>query len=162
MNCQSCGMPMAMDSDHGGGRPDNPYCMHCADAAGNLKSREEVKEGMIAFYMQSMGKAREEAEREVDAHMAQMPAWAADRPAWAQAGAPPEPQVPVEPQVLTEPQAPTTPVEPVPETPTAPPSLTPSMPPAPSTEETAEETPVEPPTGAPAGPAEPTTGEQTK
>lgn len=64
------------DDDHGGGRADNSYCKHCADAMGNLKSREEVREGMIAFYQQSMGKTREEAEKEVDTHMAQMPAWA--------------------------------------------------------------------------------------
>ncbi len=75
MNCQSCGMPMSQDSDHGGGRPDNIYCAHCTDSSGNLKSREEIREGMIGFYQQSIGKTREEAEIAVDAHMAQMPTW---------------------------------------------------------------------------------------
>lgn len=76
MDCQSCGMPMAADADHGGGKADNPYCKYCTDPAGNLKSKEEVREGMINFQMQqSPGKTREEIEKEVDAHMAQMPAW---------------------------------------------------------------------------------------
>ncbi|MDP3954746.1 MAG: zinc ribbon domain-containing protein [bacterium] len=81
MNCQSCGMPMDQDVDHGGGRADNNYCKHCTDEAGNLKSRDEVREGMISFYTQSMGRSREEAVREVDAHMAQMPAWGQAKPA---------------------------------------------------------------------------------
>ncbi|MDP3888891.1 MAG: zinc ribbon domain-containing protein [bacterium] len=77
MNCQSCGMSMNLDSEHGGNRADNVNCQHCTDDMGNLKSREEVKEGMIAFYMQTLGKTREEAQIAVDAHMTQMPAWSA-------------------------------------------------------------------------------------
>jgi len=75
MNCQSCGMPMETPADHGGGNTANPYCVHCTDAAGNLKPREEVREGMINYYMQTMGKSREEAETVVDEHMAKQPAW---------------------------------------------------------------------------------------
>lgn len=76
MDCQSCGMPMAQDSDHGGGRADNPYCKYCTDPAGNLKTKEEVREGMINFQMQqSPGKTREEVATEVDQHMSTMPVW---------------------------------------------------------------------------------------
>lgn len=77
MNCQSCGLPMMIDADHGGGRIDNPNCRYCTDESGNLKSKEEIREGMINLYMQSFGKPREEAEKEVDARMSEMPAWAA-------------------------------------------------------------------------------------
>jgi len=67
---------MAQDLDHGGGRLENPYCKYCTDPAGNLKTKEEVREGMINFQMQqSPGKTREEVEKEVDAHMSQMPTW---------------------------------------------------------------------------------------
>ena len=52
MNCQSCGMPMNDTGDHGGANPTNPYCQYCTDDTGTLKSREEVREGMINFYMQ--------------------------------------------------------------------------------------------------------------
>ncbi|MFZ5365960.1 MAG: zinc ribbon domain-containing protein [Patescibacteria group bacterium] len=76
MNCQSCGMPMATDADHGGARVENPYCKYCTDPSGNLKSKEEVREGMINFQMQqSPGKTREEIAAEVDQHMRTMPAW---------------------------------------------------------------------------------------
>lgn len=76
MDCQSCGMPMAQDSDHGGGRLENPYCKYCTDESGNLKTKEEVREGMINFQMQqSPGKTREEVAAEVDQHMSTMPTW---------------------------------------------------------------------------------------
>ena len=75
MNCESCGMPMSKLEDHGGGKENNKYCRYCTDAEGNLKSREEVREGMIQLHIKSFGKTREEAEKEVDEHMKQMPAW---------------------------------------------------------------------------------------
>ncbi|PIY64718.1 hypothetical protein COY91_04590 [Candidatus Shapirobacteria bacterium CG_4_10_14_0_8_um_filter_39_15] len=116
MNCQSCGLPMMIDSDHGGGRIDNPYCHYCTDEAGNLKPKEEIREGMINLYMQSFGKTREEAEKEVDTRMAEMPAWAASIPA------PAEPVMPV-----IQPIAPA-PVEPVMETPVVSPAPEPVVP----------------------------------
>ena len=73
--CESCGMPMKTTEEHGGGDINNPYCKYCTDAEGKLKSMEEVREGMIQFYMKSQGKSREEAEKFVDAHMCKMPAW---------------------------------------------------------------------------------------
>lgn len=137
MNCQSCGMPMATDADHGGARPDNVYCQNCTDATGNLKSREEVREGMIAFYMQSMNKGREEAEKEVDTHMAQMPAWQGTTPvtvAQPETVPPmpaPEPPVPTPPTMAAETVVPdltapsvevptTAPIDPAPEVPVIP------------------------------------------
>ncbi|UCH36218.1 MAG: hypothetical protein JSV65_07655 [Armatimonadota bacterium] len=73
--CQSCGMPMETSQMHGGGVKDNPYCVYCTDAHGRLKPREDVREGMIQFYMDTLGKSREEAEHVVDAAMSEMPAW---------------------------------------------------------------------------------------
>lgn len=89
MNCQSCGMPMDKPEDHGGGRPDNPYCKYCADAQGNLLPRETVKQNMVQFYIQKMGKTPDEAAVEVDKIMATMPAW--------QTGAAPVSEPPVPP-----------------------------------------------------------------
>lgn len=136
---------MVQDTDHGGGRPDNPYCQHCTDAAGNLKSREEVREGMIAFYMGSMGKTREEAEGEVGTHMAQMPAWAADRPAWAGASPTqtPEPVGTITPLPTMEPPTQSPPPLPVsePEPKPAGEPETGYVPPAPTAEEEGSEVP---------------------
>lgn len=75
MNCESCGMPMTKPEEYGGGREDNKYCVYCTDDEGNLKSREDVREGMVQFFMKSTGKSKEEAEKEVDERMKQMPAW---------------------------------------------------------------------------------------
>lgn len=73
--CQSCSMPMETLELHGGGVKENPYCIYCTDAHGHLKPRNDVREGMIQFYIDSMRKSREEAERVVDAIMSEMPAW---------------------------------------------------------------------------------------
>ena len=73
--CKSCGMPMTDTSQHGGGDVNNPYCVYCTDDTGKLKSREDVREGMIVFFMKSENRSREEAEKFVDEHMRKMPAW---------------------------------------------------------------------------------------
>ena len=73
--CESCGMPMPEAKDHGGGDVGNPYCVHCTHETGKLKSRAEIREGMINLYMSRMGKPREEAEKFVDQQMKKFPAW---------------------------------------------------------------------------------------
>ena len=73
--CQSCGMPMPQAKDHGGGEVGNPYCVHCTDQTGKLKSRAEIREGMINLCMSRMGKPRDEAESFVDRQMKKLPAW---------------------------------------------------------------------------------------
>lgn len=86
---------MATDADHGGGRPDNPYCKYCTDASGNLKSKEEVREGMINFQMQqSLGKTREEVAAEVDQHMSTMPVWQTQTQTPGEIQVPPIPETP--------------------------------------------------------------------
>jgi hypothetical protein len=73
--CESCGMLMPKAKDHGGGEVGNPYCVHCTDETGKLKSRAEIREGMINLYMSRMGKPREEAEKFADQQMKKLPAW---------------------------------------------------------------------------------------
>jgi hypothetical protein len=72
---ESCGMSLKDTSQHGGKDVNNPYCVYCTDETGNSKSREEVREGMIGFFMKSENKTRGEAEKFVDKHMRKMPAW---------------------------------------------------------------------------------------
>lgn len=74
-NCLSCGMPMTRLEDFGGGNPANLYCVHCSNADGSLKSREEVFEGMVSFMMMSQNMDRETAKQATQEHMAKMPAW---------------------------------------------------------------------------------------
>ena len=73
--CESCGMAMLQAKDHGGGDAGNPYCVHCTDQTGKLKSRAEIREGMINLYMSRTGKPRQEAEGFVDEQMKKLPAW---------------------------------------------------------------------------------------
>jgi len=75
LTCESCGMPMEKPGDFGGGDTKNRYCVHCTTPEGKLKSRTEVREGMINFYVTVMKKPREEAEKFVDESMSKMPAW---------------------------------------------------------------------------------------
>ena len=75
--CGACGMVMNQPSQHGNGDPSYPYCIYCTDFAGNLKSRNEIREGMIQYTMKLEDWTREQAEREVDRQMARLPAWQA-------------------------------------------------------------------------------------
>lgn len=105
-NCQSCGMPMDKPEDFGGGRPGNSYCRHCTDDQGDLLPRDVVREKMIKFQRQSLGKTEEQAGADVDKHLALMPAWklgvGGEKPAFS--GPPPsQTQVPPEPSPRPEP-----------------------------------------------------------
>jgi hypothetical protein len=42
---------------------------------GRLKSRQQVREGMIGFYMSQMGKTREYAEKFVNEQIKNLPVW---------------------------------------------------------------------------------------
>lgn len=120
-NCQSCGMPMDKPEDHGGGRLDNPYCKYCTDIQGNLLPRETVRQNMIQFYTQKMGKTPEEAGIEVDKIMATMPAWQVGvPPTFTPPTTPVEPTPPVGESPMPEPTtgAPVEPPKPEEETPT--------------------------------------------
>ena len=64
MKCESCGMPTK-----------EKYCKYCTDEHGNLKSREDVREGMINLYIRLKNLPREDAEKFVDEYMKKMPAW---------------------------------------------------------------------------------------
>ena len=75
MKCQSCGMPMEVLEDFGGGNTSNLYCKYCTDPSGNLLPRETVKERMTSFYVKAMNETPEEAAVKVDQIMASMPAW---------------------------------------------------------------------------------------
>jgi hypothetical protein len=68
-------MPLEKPEDHGAGDSKNKYCKYCTDEKGKLKSRDEIREGWIQFAMRSQKKSREQAEKEVDAAMDELPAW---------------------------------------------------------------------------------------
>ena len=77
MDCVSCGMPMEMADDHGGGDIKSQYCKYCAPD-GKLKNREEIRSGWINALMRMEEVSKEEATKRVDEQMPKMPAWRED------------------------------------------------------------------------------------
>lgn len=74
-NCMSCGMPMTKPEDFGGGNSANVCCANCSNPDGNLKSYDEVYEGMVAFMVTTQNMDRTAAESAAREYMAKMPAW---------------------------------------------------------------------------------------
>lgn len=73
--CESCGMPLGEET---ASNMDDRYCVYCQDQqTGELRSKEEVREGSIAAAMRLMGKSREEAEKMADEMMPKLPRWQA-------------------------------------------------------------------------------------
>ncbi|MCD6494666.1 hypothetical protein J7K60_01290 [Candidatus Bipolaricaulota bacterium] len=74
--CHSCTMPL--DSPDAKG-PSEIYCKHCTDEAGNLKPRDEIKQG-IAWWLKSWQEeiTEEQAQERAEHFMQAMPAWAED------------------------------------------------------------------------------------
>ncbi|MHA1938943.1 MAG: zinc ribbon domain-containing protein [Candidatus Thorarchaeota archaeon] len=75
MKCESCGMTMHKPEEFGGGKLDNKTCVYCSDSDGNLKPMNEVREGMIHFWMQRESIDRKTAEKKTDEYMSIQPAW---------------------------------------------------------------------------------------
>lgn len=78
VNCRSCGMPMETASKHSCGDVESPYCNYCTSPNGILKGREQIREQIVRFHMESLGMTRREAEEKTDEHMAKMPEWQED------------------------------------------------------------------------------------
>ena len=75
IKCKSCGMPMRLPEEHGGGNENNPYCRFCANEDGTLKKKKQVEINMIKYVMKEQGAPKKEAEKTVKKFMAKMPAW---------------------------------------------------------------------------------------
>ena len=73
--CMSCGMPLAKPEDFGGGNPENPYCVHCSNPNGSLKSYGEVLAGMTSFMIKTQNMDKETAEEAAKEYLSKMPAW---------------------------------------------------------------------------------------
>ena len=86
LRCESCGLPMATNEEHGAQNPDNPYCIHCTDIKGKLLPFEKKFEDMVKSAMDTRWMNREQAEKYVLSQMAELPAWR-DRVAKTKPGA---------------------------------------------------------------------------
>jgi hypothetical protein len=68
-------MPMKEAKQHGAADPKNPNCIYCTDERGRLKTREQVRNGMVNFFMKAKKLDEESAAKFVDGYMKKMPAW---------------------------------------------------------------------------------------
>jgi hypothetical protein len=75
LRCESCGMPMATNEEHGAQNPDNPYCIHCTDMNGKLLPFDKKFEDLVSVAMQTRWMNQEEARKSVLQQMSQAPAW---------------------------------------------------------------------------------------
>ena len=74
--CESCGRPMPGERDHGAGRASVPYCRHCTDARGTLKSYDEVLRTLVEEeFMGRNGMTRDSAEVAARNALRHSPAW---------------------------------------------------------------------------------------
>ena len=71
--CLSCGAPLNVPDMKG---LAEQYCVHCTDDDGNVKSRDEIKEGIAMWIARWQGVDHETAERRAEHYMQAMPAWA--------------------------------------------------------------------------------------
>src|SRR6266581_7636916 len=75
LRCESCGMPMATNEEHGAQNPNNPYCIHCTDMEGKLWPFEKKFEDLVKTAMDTRWMNREQAEKNVLDQMGQMTEW---------------------------------------------------------------------------------------
>lgn len=73
--CHACGMPLEKKGDFAGGNEAADFCLHCADAEGNVRSCEEIFEGGVRFFMSAVGVERALAERVTRKNMKGLPYW---------------------------------------------------------------------------------------
>jgi hypothetical protein len=70
-----CGMEMSKAEEFGGHKAGNKSCVYSSDSEGNLKPKNEVREGMVSFWMQREKVAWSTAEKLTDEHISKMPIW---------------------------------------------------------------------------------------
>ncbi|MCK5146277.1 hypothetical protein KAR48_05945 [bacterium] len=72
--CYSCGAPLGVPEFQG--KAEN-YCIHCTDAEGTLKSREEIHQGVTGYLMSWQTDIDQPtASKRAEHYMKAMPAWA--------------------------------------------------------------------------------------
>ena len=74
--CLSCGMPLEGQDLRG---EAEKFCRHCTDEEGNVRAREEVKQGLANWIMKWQNVDHETAVKRAEHYMKAMPAWAEDK-----------------------------------------------------------------------------------
>ena len=75
-SCISCAMPIRVASESASGDANQPYCNHCSNEDGSMKSYEDVLNGMTQFIVRSQGLDGKVARDMARQMMSKLPAWA--------------------------------------------------------------------------------------
>ena len=76
--CLACGMPLTEPSEIGGHNEHGDICTYCVDATGQLKSGQEIFQGGVEFFKNSLPNINQDlAERVVRRNMQSLPYWQA-------------------------------------------------------------------------------------
>jgi uncharacterized Zn finger protein (UPF0148 family) len=78
VTCRACGIPLEEASKHSCGDVESPYCSVCTTPHGILKSKDQIREQLIRFHIESLGMTREESQKKTDEHMKNLPEWLED------------------------------------------------------------------------------------
>lgn len=68
-------MPLVKKEDFAGGDENSEVCLHCVNPDGSVKSCEEIFNGGIEFFIQTLGEDRNLAEKITRKNMTRLPYW---------------------------------------------------------------------------------------
>jgi hypothetical protein len=73
--CIACSMPLMKKEDFAKGDESSDFCQYCVNEDGSVKTCEEIFNGGVEFFMQSIQADRGFAEKVVRKNMSQLPYW---------------------------------------------------------------------------------------
>ena len=73
--CEACGMPLMKLEDFAGGNESARFCLYCVNEDGSVKSAQEIFEGGVQFFLQTLGGERELAEKITRKNMKMQSYW---------------------------------------------------------------------------------------
>jgi hypothetical protein len=73
--CEACGMPMSKKEDFALGDEKSEFCLYCVNPDGSVKSCEEIFEGGVQFFMNTLGGDRKLAEKVTRKNMTMQSYW---------------------------------------------------------------------------------------
>lgn len=74
-HCEACGMPMSKKEDFAGGDEKSEFCLYCVNMDGSVKSCEEIFQGGVQFFMNTVGADRKMAEKATRKNMNMQSHW---------------------------------------------------------------------------------------
>jgi hypothetical protein len=74
-NCNACGMPLDKKEEFANGDENSDFCLYCVKEDGSVKSCEEIFQGGVDFFIQTINDDRVLAEKITRKNMLSLPYW---------------------------------------------------------------------------------------